>query len=210
MKDLESGKDKIKKICDILKAETIDPAKKEAEEILNQAAQEAHQIIKEAEKKAEEIILEARKNIEKERAIFESSIAKAFKQSIETLKQDIENKLFNEEFSHWVQKHTADPSLAGRLITALVKALEEKGVSADFSAYIPREIPASEVNAALSNEIVKKLREKSVVIGDFDGGVKLKLHDKRMTLDLSDQAIKELLERYIRKDFHKLLFQNGN
>jgi V/A-type H+/Na+-transporting ATPase subunit E len=210
MKELESGKDKIKKICDILKVETLDPAKKEAQEILDQAGREAHQIIQEAEKKAEAIIQEARRVVEKEKSIFEGSLSKAFKLGMEVLKQEIENKLFNQELSQWVKNNTADPKIAEKLITALVHAIEKEGVSADFSVFIPRELSAQQVNATLSQQILGKLREKSVVVGDFGGGIKIKLHDQRLTLDLSDLAIKELLERYIRKDFHKLLFQGEN
>ena len=55
--------------------------------------------------------------------------------------------------------------------------------------------------------VVQALKERSVVLSDLAGGIQLKLHDKKMTIDLSDEALKELLATYIaRKDFRKLLF----
>lgn len=207
MENLETGKDKIKKICDILKKETLQPAKQEAQQIVEVAGQEAHQIIRDAEAKAEQILNEAKAKMEKEKELFRSSLTQACRQGLEALRQDIENKLFNSALDGWLQKNTADPAVGAKLISALVQAIEKEGISADFSAIVPAQVPADKVNAALGQNIIDKLREKSVVVGDFIGGVQLKLHDRKLTLDVSDDALKELLGHYIRKDFRELLFQ---
>lgn len=208
MENLETGKDKIKKICDILKNETLQPAREEAQQIIEVAGQEAHQIIRDAEAKAEQILNEAKAKMDKEKDLFRSSMIQACRQGIEALKQDIENRLFNSELADWLQKNTADPEVGAKLVAALVQAIEKEGVSTDFSAKIPAEVPADKVNALLGKDIVDKLREKSVTVGEFIGGVQLKLHDRKLTLDLSDDALKELLGHYIRKDFRELLFQS--
>jgi V/A-type H+-transporting ATPase subunit E len=62
------------------------------------------------------------------------------------------------------------------------------------------------VNALLLKAVIEKLREKSVIVGEGIGGVQLKLHDRKFTLDLSTQALKELVSQYIRKDFREILF----
>ena len=54
MKGLETGKDKIQKICDALRKETLEPAKQEAREIVENAHLKADEILQEAKKKAEE------------------------------------------------------------------------------------------------------------------------------------------------------------
>jgi V/A-type H+-transporting ATPase subunit E len=206
MDDLETGKDKIKKICEILKNESIEPAKQEAQRIIDEAGEHAHEMIREAEKKAVSIIEEGRKKMEKERALFNASLTQAGKQALENLRQEIEKSLFNKEISSFVEKTTSDEKVASSLIAALVNAIEKEGTSADFSALIPRSLPADKVNQLLAKDILEKLREKSVVIGDFMSGVQIKLHDKEMTLDLSDSALKELLGKYLRKDFRQFLF----
>ncbi len=208
MNDLETGKDKIKKICEILKNETLEPAKQEAQKIIAQAHEEAAKIIQETQQKAEDILKANQEKMQRERKVFESSLVQAAKQGMETLRQAIERDLFNEELSSWVKQNTADPKIAAQLITVLVRAIEKEGVSADFSALIPSQIPADKVNALIAKSILEKLREKSVTIGNFKGGVQLKLHDQKCTLDLSDQALYELLEKYLRKDFRELLFKN--
>jgi len=207
MENLDTGKDKIKKICEILKNETLQPAKEEAQKILEVAEQEARNIIRDAESKAESILQNAKSKMAKERELFESSIAQACRQGLESLRQDIENKLFNSELESWVSKQTGDAQLSAKLINTLVSAIEKEGTSADFSALIPHQVPVDQVNALLLKEILDKLRERSVIVGDFIGGVQLKLHDRKLTLDLSDEALKELIGQYIRKDFREILFK---
>lgn len=207
MSSLATEKDKIKQICDIIKSETLQPAKEEAQQILEVAGQEAQRIIREAETQAEELLQSARTRMEHEKALFQNAMTQAARQGIEALRQDIEEKLFQQGLSEWLRTHLADPHLAARLITALVNAVEKEGIGVQLSAYIASQVSAEEVNALLLHEVVDKLREKSVVVGTFTGGVQLKIEDQHLILDMSDQAIKELLVRYLVKEFRELLFQ---
>lgn len=58
MEILDSGKDKVKKICDTLMKQTLDPAKQEAKAIVDQALHEAEKIIKQAKQEAKELVEE--------------------------------------------------------------------------------------------------------------------------------------------------------
>ncbi|MFN0065610.1 MAG: V-type ATP synthase subunit E [Chlamydiales bacterium] len=207
MNQLESSKDKIKKICDVLKNETLDPARLEAQDILKRADDKSHEIVRAAETKAKELIAAAKNKMEEERKVFEASLVAASRQSMESLRQSIEEKLFESELVAWIEKETVDPKLGADLIKALVSAIEKEGTSADFSAYISKSISKDKVNAALGSQILEKLKEKEVVVADFVGGVQVKLHNRRLTLDISEEALRELLSRYLRKDFRNLLFQ---
>ncbi len=208
MDNLETGKDKIKKICEILKNETVEPAKLEAQRVLDRAHEKAEEIVALGQKKAEELLVTAKEKREKDQQLFESALKQASEQAMEGLRQNIESKLFNEQLSDWVESHTADPKVAADLIAALVGAIEKEGSSVDFSALIPKSVPAEKVNAHLTKQILAKLHEEGMITGDFLGGVQIKMHDRKLTLDLSDTAIQELLEKYVRKEFHALLFQS--
>ena len=206
MKGLETGKDKVKKICEVLKKETLEPAKREAEEILQKAHEQAQKIVSEAQAKAQEIEKEAKMDIERQRNVFQSSLNQACKQSLEFLKQEIESNLFNKSLSQVITKHTQDPKVLAELITAVVKAIEKDGLNSDISAYISASVPVSSVNAVLIKDILDRLKEHSVVVGNLQGGACVKLHKENITLDVSDAAIKDLVANYIRKDFRKMLF----
>jgi V/A-type H+/Na+-transporting ATPase subunit E len=206
METLDTGKDKIKKICEILKNETLQPAKEEAQKILETAEQEARAILRDAETKADALLQAAKSKIAKERELFERSLGQACREGMEALRQDIENKLFNPTLTEWVDEQVSDAKCGAKLINALVTAIEKEGTSADFSALIALHLPPEKVNVLLLKTVLEKLREGSVVVGEFIGGVQLKLHDRKLTLDISDEALKELIGQYIRKDFREILF----
>ena len=206
MKTLDKGQDKLKKICDELRKETLEPAQKEAQTIIEQAKEQAKQLIDQAEEQVKKMKFAAKQEIEQEKNVFQSSLAQATKQGLEALCQSVENRLFNEQLQTTVQKGMVDPHLMAKLVEALIKAIEKEGFSTDFSAVIAKHISEKEVNSLITKETLNQLKEKSVVLGGFEGGVQIKLNDKSLTIDMSDVAIKELLARYVRKDFRKLVF----
>jgi len=207
MKTLEKGQEKIQKICDVLREETLEPAMKQGQEIIRDAQKQAKQIIEEAQKAAERLHQEAKTAIEQEKVAFQSTLSQASKQSLEALRQGVERLFFNEHLSGLIDKGTGDAQLVANLINAIVKAIERGGLSTDLTALISKDVEPRKVNEALLADVVKQLKGGAVQLGEFAGGVQVKLNDKRMTIDISENALKDLLSSYvIRKDFRKLLF----
>ncbi len=207
-KTLEKGESRIQKICDALRQETLEPAKEEARQLIESAKLNAAEIVKEAENNSRKLLENSKKKIEQERNVFQSSMEQAAKQSIEELRQNIEKKLFQPELERILSQELTKPNVIAQLISTMVKAIEKDGISADFSAIIAQTATPQEINALVGKGIVDKLKEKSVVVGQFPGGAQLKLHDKKMTIDITDTALRELFSRYLGKEFRKLLFGN--
>lgn len=208
MKGIETGKDKVKKICEALRRETLEPAMQEAEEIIKEAHEKAERILTDAKKQADLFHHEAREKAEREKKIFQSALNQASKQAIQVLRQLIEEKFFNRELAEQLSKPLQNPQVLADLIAAVVAALKQEGSEANLSAYIPAKIPARAVNELLTKEILNQLREKSVLVSSLGGGVEVKLHNENVTLDLSDTALKELIASYIRKDFREIFFES--
>lgn len=206
MKSLEKGQDKIQQICDKLRHKTLEPAEEEARKIITAAEKKREQIIKEGELLREELIKQAREEMEKERTVFHSSLEQAAKQAMEKLRQEIEHKLFNEELQVILDKQLADPRIIAELINGIVKAIEKEGLETDLSLVIPRLVSPDDISDLLIDGIKQKLKGKTWELASFAGGVQIKLPGKKMTIDVTDQTIKELLANYVRKDFRKLLF----
>jgi V/A-type H+-transporting ATPase subunit E len=206
MKGLESGKDKVKKICEVLKKETIEPAQKEAKEMLEEAESRANAIIFEAHEQARIIEQEAKKEIEKERNVFQSSLNQACKQTLEYLKQEIENHLFHKELAAVITKTTQDPQVLAQLVEALIMGIQKEGLETDLSAFVSSAVSPSAINSLLGHNVLSRLKEQAVIIGPMQGGVAIKLHKDNITLDMTDIALKELVARYIRKDFRSMIF----
>ncbi len=206
MKGIETGKDKVKKICDVLRRETLEPAMNEAGQIVHAAKEQAEQIVSAAQKETQKLKEEARLEIERQKNVFQSSLNQACKQAMQALKQSIEEKLFNQELSKILAKHTSDPRVLVQLIDAVVKGIEKEGIGGSLSVYIPAAVPAQSVNALLAQNTLEKLKEKSILVGPLTGGIEVKLHHDNITIDISDAALKELVANYIRKDFRELIF----
>lgn len=208
MKGLETGKDKIQKICDQLKKETLEPARQEAREIIENGRIEAEELLSEAKKKAEELLAGADQEIEEKKRVFQASLKLACRQGIEDLKQKIESELFNNELISLVQKETSDPKLIAHLLDRFLKSMEEKGIEEEFTAVIPKEIPPRSITALLASKTLEKLQNKVVAIGDFHGGVQIQIEDQKMTIDISDAVVREIIAAYIRKDLRDLIFNS--
>ena len=207
MKTLEKGSDKIEKICAILRDETLEPAQKEALEIIKRAEEKALKIIEQAERSALNIHEEAKKTAEKELSVFQFTLQQAAKQTIEYLREEIENKFFSENLLSLIEKSTTDPKIISDLINVIILALKEKGLDTDLSAIVSKSIDPRELNKLLMQDVLKLLKEKTVVVGKFSSGVRVKLNDKKITVDISEIALKELLSTYIaRNDFRKFVF----
>lgn len=204
---METGKDKVKKICDVLRKETLEPSQKQAEEILLQASLQAQEIIAQAHREKEHLLTAAKKLIAQERAIFASSLSQTSRQVIEALKQEIKENLFSKELLHLLKVKMNEKEVLSRLINAVIEAIEKEGIESDLSVYIPEAVPAREINALLLQNVLNKLQEKSVLIGSIHGGIELKLHDKNITIEITDSSLEELIERYSRRDFHELIFK---
>lgn len=202
----ETGSEKVKKICEVLRKETLEPAMEEAEKRIADAREEAESILAKAKAKADKLVLDAQTEIDKRRNVFHASMQQGCRQTLEELKEQIEKRLFNQALFEAVAKKTSSPDVLAKLITALVNAIEKEGLSADLSAIIPAHVPAREVNELLAREVAEKLREKSVLLGPQKGGAEVKLHDKKITIDLSEGALRELVGSFIRKDLREILF----
>lgn len=206
MKTLDKGQDKIKKIADGIRLEVLEPAKIQSEKIIEEANHKAAAIIKGAENQAQKLIDNAKQTIEHERNVFQSSLTQSAKQTIETLKQSIEQKLFNDQLEDLVAKQMADPKIIADLIVAIVHAIEKEGVAVDLTAVIPKGVSPQQVNQLLAQDILQKLTGNGVAVGSFGGGAQVKLVGKQLTLDMTDETLVEYLRSYVRKDFRKLIF----
>ena len=206
MKGLETGKDKIQKICDSLRKETLEPAKQEAREIVENANMQASQLISEAKAKASALIENAGKEMEEKKRVFHASLNLACRQGIEQLKQKIEKDLFNQELSSLVVKEMSDPKIIANLLNSFMKSMEAKGIEEDIVALIPKGVSPRMINQLLADRVLERLVDQTVVASDIGGGVQIQLKGSQITVDISDAVVRELIAQYIRRDLRDLVF----
>lgn len=207
MKTIEKGQEKIQKICTLLREETLEPAQKEAQNVIKAAHHQADLIVADAQKAAAKLLAEAKDSIEKERSVFQSSLQQAAQQSVEALREAIENKFFKENLYSLVEKTTSEPRVIADLINAIVKSVEKEGLTADLTALIPTSVTPRQVNELLLQDVLKLLKNQSVVVGNFTGGAEIKLNDKNVKIVISAEAVRNLLANHlVRRDFRAIVF----
>lgn len=208
MRELETEKDKVQRICDMLRKDTLLPAQEEAEKIIEGAKREAAHIIEKAKQHALEIESQTKKNIEIQGQVFESAMSLSFKQTMEKLRQQIEKNCLKEDLQRFLQAELNQPKVIAKLIEALIAAFEADGVDADLEVFVSSHVPPREINEILAERFLKRLKDHSVLLGSFGGGIQLKIEGDRVTYDLTDRALAEMLSEYLRRDFRDLFFTN--
>lgn len=206
MKGLETGKDKIQRICDALRKETLEPAQQEVREIIENAHLQASEVVDSAKNLAKTMIENAEKEIEEKRKIFQVSLQLASRQGVERLKQLIEERLFHRELCDLVVREMGDPKIVASILNAFLQMVEEKGIEDDFVVQIPKSISPRSISSLLLEKGLNRLKENTISVGDFLGGVQIQLKGRQITIDISDHAVRELIALYIRRDFRDLIF----
>jgi len=210
MKRPETEENKIQKICDLLRKETLEPAKKESEKVVAEAQQQAAALIAKARCEAEVIVKEAREQMHRERNAFDSSLQRAASHSIETLRQMIDNELFNGALYSSLEPLQRDHQILSRLIDAIVAALHKEGMAVDLVAYVAANVSPEAITALLAEKTLERIGKSPAIIpGPFAGGVQVRLCDKKMTIDITDTALRELLASFVRRDYRKLFFTSN-
>lgn len=204
---METGKDKIQRICDALRKETLEPAQQEAREILENARLQAEEIRRDAEGEYQKRIDRAESEMEERKKRLHSSLQMACRQALEELKGKIEERLFNRHLSEVVARELKDPEVIGSVLNAVIQALKTHGFDESLVAVISKQVAPRAVSAFLAKGLLEQLKEKPIELGDFAGGAQVKLEGSRITVDLSDVALRELIASYVRRDFRDLLFQ---
>lgn len=202
---LQSADKKVQEICDVLREETLKPAKKEAQRYLEQARWEADEIIKKAKEEAERIAKENQKKLDKDFKIHESSLQLAIKQAVQKLKQSIE-AVFSREWQAMLGRKLQSEDVVAKLINTLVNAVEKDGLKTDLIAVIPKEISKEAIVAALQENVKKRITKEKIILGEIRGGAELKLVEEKMVIAMSDQAIIELLRQYVTETLKEKMF----
>lgn len=205
MKTLENENEKVNRLCERFRKEALEPAEKEAFEIVLRAKTQADALIQQAKIEKEELFIQARALIEQEQKVFKSSLNQGIKQSLELLKQEIQ-KLFNKKLESFVVNKMKEPEIIAKIIEALISAVKNDGIVSDLKAYIPQDVSSEKVNQLLVSEVLDALGDEKIAFGNFKGGASIALQDKNLCLEMTDEAVSELICNYIGKDFRKLLF----
>lgn len=206
MKSLESNQEKVQQLCNLLQTQAIEPAQKQAREIVQEAKAKAAEIIAEAKYQAAALQAQAKAEMEKEKEVVESSLKQAARQAVIGLRKEIEDNLFGDRLAQLSKEVLSKEELLANLIKSYIQAVAKEGLSNSFSAFVANHQDSTRLAEAIGYELVSALREGKLVQTSLGGGFKLQLHDRHLTVDCTSEALTESLANYLRKDLRERLF----
>lgn len=203
---MESSKDKLRKICDLLRRETLQPAKQEAAAIIAAAREESAEIVNRAEKQATELSRIADERISKEEKRSQVAIEQGIHQALEHLRQSIEEELFSPALHELIAEHLYEPEGFASLLNSSIDQLIREGHHGDIVVTIGNHLPTQKINALLTNTVINRLKQQKVHLKDIEGA-EITVADSSFRLEINAQGIRDLLWRFLRTDLRNILFK---
>ena len=197
---------KLQELTDRLYKEGLSKGKDEGEAILADASRKAEEIIAAAKKEADAVLRDARKEAEDFRTKVEGDVKMAATQSIQAVRNDIENLMVGKLTDSAVNASLADVEFIKEAIKAVAMNFNAQE-AVDLEAVLPEALKGElepfikgELAGALKGGISASFSKK--VSGGFNIGPK----DGSYFISFTDETFRSLISEYLRPATRKILF----
>jgi V/A-type H+-transporting ATPase subunit E len=220
MADLPKVPSGVQELIGRLRDEGVKAGKQEAESVLQEARQQADQIVAQANAEADEIRVKARTEIEAERAASREAIQMAFRDTTLKLKSQV-MAAFSDHVTRLVSMELRDKDFLRQAILAIFgQATQEVAKDQPVEVLVSEELfVTDEKGSRLTEEGKERLRHMVLGIsgemlregvdlkpsGETNGGMRVRLVGEDLEIDLSDEALSELLLGYLIPRFRAIV-----
>lgn len=202
----------VQELIDKLKNQGVSEGQKQAEQIISEAHNKASQILSQAKTESDKLLSEARHKIDVERKSSHEAIKTAFRDTEISLRSRV-REAFSAHLRRLVSFELSDINFIKQLVLAIAsEKTNEITQVARADILLPAKIFETDENGShLSQE--GKQGMSHLVLGithdmlregielkpstDVKGGIKVRLIDKDIDLDLTDEALSDLLLKYL-------------
>ncbi len=210
----------VEALIDRLRNEGVVSGRTQAEQIVKEAQEQADSIVKQARKQADQIVSQAREEVENLERAGKESLEVAFRDTNLSLKTQLTQR-FTGEVRRLIGAETKKPELLQKLILEVAGSVKEEVAEAgQVEVLLPRKVAGleelsrdpQELEQGVLTQFVRlisqdQLRE-GVIFGvakDNRSGLRLRLVDQEVVLDLSDSAIADAILEHLQPRFRSLL-----
>ncbi len=203
----------VQALIDRLKSEGVSAGQSEGDEILSKAKAKADEIVSEAQKRADALLADARAEAAKEKVATEDGLKVAARDLVLSLRNELGDRI-QQEAGRLVGTTLGDEQFLEKLILAMAGnakdnasvvatepmeiVLPEKVVTFEELKQSPEAVEPGTLThfvIALAGEALRDGVTFSTAPG-FDG-IKVKLTDRNVSIDLTEEAIATLLKRHL-------------
>jgi len=198
---------KLQQLLERIRAEGVEKAQQEADELLAKAREKADRILAEAEKKAASLKKEAEKEAADHRQNVEAELKLSVQQSVDALQQRIAGLVTMQAIGQPVEEAFQDADFIKKLIDQLVQkwSPEEDGLSLDLAEGYGQELLdyfAGQSRKTMQNGLDIK------PTSSMRDGFRLGPQDDRYVLSFQSEDFKQFFAEYLRPHTRTLLFDN--
>nr|WP_319385219.1 hypothetical protein [uncultured Roseibium sp.] len=203
----------VQALIDRLKSEGVSAGQSEGDEILSKAKAKADEIVSEAKKRADALLAEARAEAAKEKAATEDGLKVAARDLVLSLRNELGDRI-QQEAGRLVGTTLGDEKFLEKLILAMAANAKENASVVDtepMEIVLPEKVvtfeelkqsPEAVEPGTLTHFVIalagEALRD-GVTFSTAPGldGIKVKLTDRNVSIDLTEEAIATLLKRHL-------------
>lgn len=217
----QDGAAGVKALIDRLRNEGVSAGRSEADRIVAEAQERANDVVAKAEAKAKQMVDRAKKETDALKAAGDDALEVAARDTILKLRGQIASRL-DDEVTRLLSEATADPELLKQMILEIA-GRARKGANVDAEKKVEIILPETVVGLEDLRQKPEELKEGSLThfvvaaAGDMlrkgveftsapgFGGIKLRLVDSNVEIDLTDQAIAGALLEHLQPRFRAVM-----
>jgi V/A-type H+-transporting ATPase subunit E len=196
---------RLQKLTEKLYNEGLSKGKQEADKVLEQAHAEAQRCIDEANRQAQKIIEDARLQAEELKKNTATEISLAARQSIDAVKEQIQNVISGNIINGAVRNANEDSEFVKNLILEIAR-----NWSSDKNIDLKIMLPASNQESFINSvrEILAQQLNQGIEVttGSIKSGFRISPKDGGYYVSFTDEDFKTLISEYLRPQIAEMIF----
>jgi len=218
---LEGASSGVEALIQRLRQQGVAAGNHARDEIISRSEQEAARIIKEAKERAEKIVEDAQQEADRLQKAGEDALRIAGRDSVLRMRETVTN-YFEERVKRLASTELEDPEFLRKLIVEVAKRVKNEAAvdeAEEIEVLIPQEVIGINELRDRPEELESKLSEyakaiasaawrEGIVVSTMEqggSGIRVRLLDDDLEIDLTDEAIAELLLKHLQPRFRAVL-----
>ena len=199
---------KLQELTDKLYNEGLSKGKQEAEEMVAKAKKGAAAILADARAESDKIVSAAQKDALDIKQKMETEIKMAFRQTITTLKNQIENTLISNSINKPVTAVADNTSFLKELIMSAISAFNPKGSDMVSLSLLLPENKRIELESFFKSEATKQIKDSVEIKFDnkIQNGFKIGPAKEGYHISFTDKDLQHLFSEFLKPKTREFLF----
>ena len=199
---------KLQELTDKLYNEGLSKGKQEAEEMVAKAKKDAAAILADARAESDKIVSAAQKDALDIKQKMETEIKMAFRQTITTLKNQIENTLISNSINIPVTAVADNTSFLKELIMSAISAFNPKGSDMVSLSLLLPENKRIELESFFKSEATKQIKDSVEIKFDnkIQNGFKIGPAKEGYHISFTDKDLQHLFSEFLKPKTREFLF----